>query len=326
MTEDAVEETRTRRLGLPKLVELILTAAAPLTIITALLVHVGSVRNRAFFGYFGIDLSVLRPSIQDYVLRSVDVTFGAVARLVAATVVVIVLNQLVVRVMVRRQDHRGVGYGQLHAVLLAVGGTLGAVGLLVALGLGRWLDLPPLFAAVLLAVGSGVVLRLRSAPFVPDTDKSQGAKAHATATRPGNHTSGHRLNGRGQPNGARLLGLPMTVALYATLVIALFWAVTLYAQDLGQRSARAVDANPEALPLVTIYSERYLDLPGSLVHPTRAPGAEGEPHYRYTGLSLLTYSNGTWFLITGRYSDRYRSSILLLPDTQSIRVELAEAQ
>jgi hypothetical protein len=298
------------------LVELALTAAAPLTIITALLVHVGSVRNRAYFGYFGIDQGVLRLSIQDYVLRSVDVTFGAVARLVAAAVVVIVVNRLMIRAIIRHQDHRGMGYGRLHAILVAVGATLGAVGLLVALGLGRWLDLPPLVAAILLALGSGMILRLRSAPFAADANADAAGPQDAAATA-----------SRGHPEEARLLGLPMTLALYATLVIALFWAATLYAQDLGQRAAMTVDANPEELPLVTVFSKSYLDLPGSLVHPTRAPGAEGgPPHYRYTGLSMLAYVNGTWFLITGRYSDRYRSSVLLLRDTQTIRVEVAKAR
>lgn len=309
MPEDAVEENGARRSrGLPRKVELALTAAAPLTIVTALLVHVGSVRHRAYYGYFGIDQGVLHLSIQDYVLRSVDVTFGAVARLVGAAVVVIVLDRVVIRAVLEHRDRRRRGYGWPHTVVLVVGATSGVVGLLTALGFGRWLEVPPLFAAMLLAVGSGVVLRLRSLP--PATD----------AREPRDPAADSRLRGAG------LSGVPMTVALYATLVIALFWAATLYAQDLGQRAARTVDANPEELPLVTIFSERYLDLPGTLVHPTTAPGAEGAPpHYRYTGLSLLTYSNNTWFLITGRYSPHYRSSVLLLPNTQTIRVELAKA-
>jgi hypothetical protein len=107
------------------------------------------------------------------------------------------------------------------------------------------------------------------------------------------------------------------------LVVALFWAATLYAQDLGQRAARGTNANPAGLPLVTVFSEEYLDLPGSQVRATQAPGADGDTYYRYSGLSLLTYANGTWFLISGRYSDSYRSSVLVLRDTAAVRVELA---
>ncbi|MDQ3790347.1 MAG: hypothetical protein M3422_24295, partial [Actinomycetota bacterium] len=54
-----------RKLDLAMVAELVLSAAAPITVVTALLVHVGWVRNRSYYGYFGIDQDLLRPSVQD---------------------------------------------------------------------------------------------------------------------------------------------------------------------------------------------------------------------------------------------------------------------
>lgn len=118
-------------------------------------------------------------------------------------------------------------------------------------------------------------------------------------------------------------GRVSNLMVYAALALALFWAATLYAQDLGQQAARATDADPAILPAVTVFTDDYLDLPGTLVKASATPGPGGSRHYRYAGLSLLTYSNGRWFLITGRYSDSYRSSVVVLPDSGAIRVEIA---
>lgn len=286
--EQDAEAKPARKFALAGAIDLLLSAAAPVTVVTALLVHVGSVRHRAYYGYFGIDQDLLRPSVQDYVLRSVDVTFAAVARLVAVALVLIMVDRVFVRRLRRRS--RDARTRWVSVSLVAVGATLSVVGLLSALGLAGGLGLPPIVGAAVLAIGAGIVLRLGPSLFA-------------------------------EPSAS--LGLPTTVALYAVLVIALFWAATLYAQDLGQRAARGTDANPAGLPVVTLFSEDYLDLPGSDVQATQAPGADGTTRYRYSGMSLLDYSNGTWFLISGRYSDSYRSSVLVLRDSASIRVEVA---
>jgi hypothetical protein len=67
-----------------RVTELLTPVIAPVTALTALLSYVGWVSNRAFYDYFGVDQSLLSRSIQDYVLGSADVTFGAVAWLLAA--------------------------------------------------------------------------------------------------------------------------------------------------------------------------------------------------------------------------------------------------
>lgn len=97
----------------------------------------------------------------------------------------------------------------------------------------------------------------------------------------------------------------------------------MYAQDLGEEAAADVAANPGALPLVTVFSKDFMDLPGSGVAASRIAVQDEGIDYRYTGLSLLTYSNGRWFLISGRYSDNYRPSIVILHKSERIRIEVA---
>jgi hypothetical protein len=107
------------------------------------------------------------------------------------------------------------------------------------------------------------------------------------------------------------------------LVLATFWAANLYAVDAGRVAARADDSTPGRLPLVTVFSKEFLDLPGSSVEKTEL-AVPGQPlQYRYSGLRLLRYANERWFLVTGTYGDQYASPVVILRDDSSIRVEVA---
>ena len=52
------------------------SVVAPLTLVTPVLGYVGWVRNRAIFEYFGVSLSLVGFTPQDYLLRSAPVGFG----------------------------------------------------------------------------------------------------------------------------------------------------------------------------------------------------------------------------------------------------------
>lgn len=271
-------------------IELISAVAAPVSIVTALLVYVGWTRNRAYFSGFGIDQGVLGLSLQDYVLRSADVTFGAVVRLASVALLFVIVDRVLLAVLHHRWTARTARW--IDGSLAVAGVVLAAGGLLYAVGLTGNIAISPFLGAALLALGA--VLTLRFGPAA--------------------------LSRRVGPDP---LGLAGTIALYTILLLALFWAATLYAQDLGRRAAVTVDANSTRLPLTTVFSDRYLDLPGSAVQATQVPGPANSTHFRYSGLALLTYSNNRWFLISGRYADGYRSSIVVLHDSDAIRVEIS---
>jgi len=115
------------------------------------------------------------------------------------------------------------------------------------------------------------------------------------------------------------------VPVLATLLLGAFWVTALYAEDVGNQIARQIDTTPAHLPAVTVFSEKYLDLPGNAVISNEDLSPSGTPLYRYGGLRLLTFSNGRYFLLTGRF-DGYHSTVTILPDDDDILVDLARQQ
>jgi len=276
-----------RRRGALQTVESVSAVIAPLTVVAALLFYVGWVRTRAFFSYFGVSAALVGFSPQDYVLRSADVGFGAVLLLALAGVVLVGLDRLVA-IVIARVSGRVLGQW-VRWGLAGLGASLVLIGLGGATAEAAVAVVPPIAGAGLLALGAVLFLR-----FGAESPSRQGL------LRPGT------------------TGLSIVV-----LAVACFWAVTIYARDLGVGAAVAIDGDARSLPLVTVYSSEPLDLPGTNVIPTRVLGEDQRWNYRYTGAVLLTYSNERWFLIPEPASGDYRSSVVVLRDSESIRVETA---
>jgi len=276
-----------RRRGALQTVESVSAVIAPLTVVTALLFYVGWVRTREFFSYFGVSAALVGFSPQDYVLRSADVGFGAVLLLALAGVVLVGLDRLVA-IVIARVSGRVLGQW-VRWGLAGLGASLVLIGLGGARAEAAVAVVPPIAGAGLLALGAVLFLR-----FGAESPSRQGL------LRPGT------------------TGLSIVV-----LAVACFWAVTIYARDLGVGAAEYLDGDARSLPLVTVYSSEPLDLPGTNVIPTRVLGEDQRWNYRYTGAVLLTYSNERWFLIPEPASGDYRSSVVVLRDSESIRVETA---
>ncbi|MGH3786919.1 MAG: hypothetical protein ACRDRG_10310 [Pseudonocardiaceae bacterium] len=273
-----------------QLIEKVSVVAAPVTVLTALFVYFGFVRTSAFYGYFGVNMHVLKLSVQDYVLSSVGVSFGAVARLALAGALLITLDQCIAIALARRAVSNREMRTVLRWTLIASGLALITLGLISAVSRTVVAVLDPLIGSALLALGAIVVLRFGST----------------------------LLTDRGGRSGRRA-----TVLTAIALVISGFWVTTIYAQSLGLEAAQHTDALVGKLPLVSVFSTEAIDLPGTDVSASRITFEDQKYRYRYTGLSLLTYSNDRWFVITGRLSDEYRSSVAILKDSDAIRVEVA---
>jgi len=274
-------------------IEALTAVVAPLTLLTALVVSFGYARSKAYFGYYGIGQGVLNLSVEDYLFRSVDVTFGSAVWSIVAVVLLIALDRLVVSL----HTWRSVAASRLVWTVRVLGGASMLLGMYIASGgpgLG-WLPFP--MAALLLAAGSVVLLRWTLRVGI---DRQQGASIRHIFPR-----------------------APAVATLIAAIIVATFWSATLYAQELGAGAAKVDDLWPNRLPLVTVFSSEFLDLPGSDIRAREVVATSGDHHYRYTGLRLLTYSNDRWFLISGRYDDAYTSAVVILRDLDSLRIEIA---
>jgi hypothetical protein len=284
--EDASERV-TRRDRMQAL-QSIASVVAPLTLLAAILGYVGWVRTRAYFNYFGLSPALVGYSPQDYLLRSADVSFGAIFLLGLAAIFLLAIDYAAIK-----------GLGRLSRHARWVRASIGAIGAIVATGVlangaaqATRAIVPSVTGAGLLALG--VIMFLRFGPI------------------------SSTINVR--------LRTPAIAVSIALLVLAAFWAATSYADSIGVKAAQSIDRSPGKMPLVTVYSQDLIDFNGSNILPSRRFGEDEEWHYRYTGLRLLTFSNNRWFLIPEPASDGYRSTVTVLPDTEKIRVETSVPQ
>jgi hypothetical protein len=276
---------------MPFSVESLFSILTPITIFTALLMYFGYTTTRSYFGYYGIGQGLLGLSTDGYVLRSADVTFGSAVRLLSI-LTMSALADLWLHRFLRRSA------SPIPArVAVFVGAALTIAGLYFALGGPRPSWLPPVALPATLGVGALVLLR-----WTVVSIRVSDAQLERTIS----------VNER----------KALVLLLVASTLMATFWAATIYAVDRGRGAAQADDRFPDRLPLVTIFSDEFVDLTGSAVEVRRYE--QPEPHYRYLGLRLLAYSNERWFLLTGRYDDGHVSAVTVLPDSESVRVEIAE--
>lgn len=280
----AQEEARSLPSLVDRIMKLVETVAAPVGAVTGFLLFFGWTYSGAFYGYFGINQRLLEYSVQDHLLQSAQPLFGTAVILLTVVGVLWVLDRATGHLR-QRPDRLG---GVARRMTLGVGLLAGAVGLSSALGLRPFPGvLSARTAALLMLIGTLVLVRVRW----------------------------HRERAGPARRSERVL-------LGAATIVAVFWVAAVYANDAGSELAQYTDRNPARLPLATLFTDRYIDLPGSSIVLDQQRSPEGTPLYRYTGLRLLTYSNDRWFLITGSY-DGYRSTVTVLRDAPDLRVEVA---
>jgi hypothetical protein len=255
-----------------------------------LLLYVGWIRTRAFYGYFGISSSHLGFLPQDYILRSADVGLGAVVLIALAGGLLLVLDRIVMN-RLRRWSGRRLER-LIRGGTAFTGCALVLVGLYSVTAHAMVAAPPPLASAGFVAAGAVLLLRF----------------------------------GTGSPGRRAFLGASTVAFGLAVVALTLFWAAHSYAQDIGVSAAKRIDANSSEFAVVTILSTEPIDIPGSLVKSSRLDNGEGKWSYRYTGARLLTYANERWFLIVDPRHEGYRSTVLTLMDAASFRVVTATPQ
>ncbi len=273
---------------LRNLIETVGVVAAPITIVSALAYYIGVVRQEEYVRHFGLNLSLLDFSNQDYVLRSVDALIRFLVW-ISLLMVVLLGAHLVFRGALQRCSNSA-----SHAFALGITACGGA-----GVAVGAWLllahpvPLHGLYFIGPIALGVGAVLL---------------AYGGQQLVRP-----------------SLLPGWAFSVAavtIGALALIAVFWAANDYARVQGRSRALDLERAVRALPAAVVYSDAQLHLGAPGVQEDALTGEDGEVLYRYRGLQLLTRSGNKYFLLPATWT-RQEGVVVVLPDSDSLRLEFS---
>ena len=266
---------------------------APLsTVATALAFWFGWTMTATRTAYFGIDQSILGYSTVDYLLRSADAIIVPAISILLISIICIGIHALTASVIGRPGRHRYIFFGA-WAIL--------AAGILLT-GLGVWVmfaepPFPTPFLFEPAALGGGVAV---------------SAYAFWVLRRLATFT-GHRL--RHLPMWEKL----GYVCMVLLVVLALFWACSLYAGALGTGRSREYARELAKRPSVVVYSVQSLAL-SSPVREDKITDPAAKYHFKYTGLKFLTRSADKFFLLPEGWR-RDKGVAIILEDNPEYRVE-----
>jgi hypothetical protein len=286
-TGETIQASGERRFGATQLLQGITSVVAPAALLTGIAYYFGWTRTEAYARYFGIDTSQLGLSTNEYVLRSLDPLFVPVG-----TALVVLAAAALAHALVERGFEQELKRPQLEVLGRAAAVAGAALFLFGALTVGGVFSVHYLLET--LSPGAGLLLL-----------------ACAVHVR-------RRLHGYGPlPTGA-------VAATGLLVLLSLFWATSRYAEARGQSSAAEVAANLAVQPGVILYSTRPLGIAG--LHESHSSEPRAVYPVRYDGLRLLTRSDGKYFLLPAGWKHSGTSPAVVLPDTDSILVELTPGE
>jgi fumarate reductase subunit D len=260
---------------------LLATVGSPIAIATGLLFYFGWVRASVQARRLGYDTAILDWSVQDYILRSILVLFIPLMVLAALMLLLIRLHQRLV-------------------LPIADSGRLAT-----------WLP-RGLRGSWLLWASAAVVLSVLAAPLSGIIVSAAVTLALLCALY--GDLLERRLTGRTRTSSAA------RVLLLVLLAFAVFWNVERLAHVVGEEYAAQITANPRQLLAVTVYTPKSLELHVPGVVETKLGSPESAYRYRYDGLRLVQRS-GNRYLLMSEHWDARTSRIIVLRDTDDIRME-----
>jgi hypothetical protein len=270
--------------GAGSALRLVATVGSPIAIATGLLFYFGWVRASVQAEQLGYDSAILDWSVQDYILRSIDVLF---IPLMALVLVALLLLRL----------HR-------RLVLPLLTGRPGAATWLPRALRASWLLWVGLAIAVLVIVGP-----LGGAVFPATITLALLCALYGDLLE-------RRVAGEPRTSPAA------TFLVLVLLAFSVFWSTERLARSFGEGYAAQVAANPRQLLAVTVYSPKSLEIDVPGVAETRLGTAESAYRYRYDGLRLVQRSGDRYLLMSER-ADTGSRRIVVLRDSDAIRMEFA---
>lgn len=243
----------------PNWARLLAAVGSPIALVTALLFYFGWVRTRFQARALGYDPSVLDLSVQDYLLKSINVLF-------------LPLVFLVLGFLVLHQQHR-----RLIAAARRNPRIRSA-----ALRAGRLMILSwPLWIAVAIILLLLPTTKLIAIPV----SLTLGALVAVYGD-----TLARQLD-----SGSRW-PITTTLLVYVLLGLAIFWDTERVARATGEAFATSILTSPQQLVAVTVYSERRLEIHAVGTTETQL-ASDSAYSFCYTGLRLLEGGRGRYVLL-----------------------------
>lgn len=265
----------------------------PVTVVTALGVWYGYELALARGRYFGLDTTVLDYSTREYVVRSVVAVLGPMLILLVVAAVLLWSHLLVRWVLLRgAEDARWQARWQAPAravgvVLVGLGVILTVEGLR-AVASAEVLDGSPVLRCLL--VGAGVLAVSYGAWLVQQSLRRPAATSNAS-----------RL--------WQQAGYGVTAA---AVVVSVFWAFSVAAEQRGARDSKALYKHGfDRLPGVVVFATSPLALDGQGVCGAAVADPGSEYRWRYAGLRLLVRSDSRYFLLPAQWQPHVSTAIVL---------------
>ena len=252
----------------------------PTTLAVALLFYFGWARTQALMGYFGINAAIAHLSVNDYVLRSLNITVRLVIILGLLTLVLLSGHRWLVATLAARRRPSVARFAALAFIvpglLLCIAGFLGFNNWVVYST--RYPFVPILFAVGVTCVGYG--FNIRSSTHPERRPRTWSARSQ-------------------------------TATLVVVNIAFIFWAVAVYASISGRQAADQLASKLGAQPSVIVYSAKSLGLTSPRVKVEQLPGSDSQYQYRYSNLKLLLYSSGRYFLLPSGWKQSHDPAFVL---------------
>jgi hypothetical protein len=274
------------------------SVVAPTTLLTALMFYFGRQHAVGWFGYLGVQFTVLDLTVQDYLIRSVDGLIPPLIVVAGATLLGLWVPQLLLEALPS---------GSRRTALRIIMPSTGIAGLLlVSLVIADFLT-GPLFPTFLeargLSLAIGVLLLTYAARLLRMLITERGGA-------------------QAPPRPPAAVVVAEWGAVFVLVSVGLFWAVGSYAIGVGTGRAQQIEASLAYFPNVVVYSEKSLSLQAPGVRELSCQNQEAAYRFRYEGLKLVPQSGDQYlFLPAGwRHGD---GPAILLPRSASIRLEFS---
>ena len=284
------------------------------TIIAALFYYLGLARVQAIYAHFGIDQSILKFTMQDYLVKSVIASFEPIRWVLVLGFAGLWINYWIGNsITAINQDRADAKAGDQNKNKIK---RL------------QWLVRFILIAGIIaLLTGLFFVLSGRAFnPFIVTSSWMLGVGLLSYCAYLGIKLR-KALDESGAPK-SWLSDVPEVVLktsstiIIILLIFSAFWFISFYAQVIGDWEAGYLVKNIKNVPCVEIYSQKPLNLIGQDITFEQVSTEENAYQYHYSGLRFLLYSSSKYFLLPMNWS-RQDPRAIIIEDNENVRVEVA---